>query len=65
MIKAMTVAICDSCGAAAPAKMIDFCRNEGLYGIPDGWTKGKNDNVHFCPSCSKKLSKNTEVTYRG
>ena len=56
MIKKTTIAICDFCGATAPAKLVDVCRNEELYGIPDGWLKGKTDAVCFCPTCARKLN---------
>lgn len=56
MIKTETVCICDACGFHAQAKAVGSWRNETSYTAPEGWRVGRNSNVHFCPSCVKKLS---------
>lgn len=60
MIAKLMVAVCDICGHTEPAKYTVDCRNEDGYSIPDGWKKGKSENVHICPACAKKL----DVQYR-
>lgn len=56
MIAKLMVAVCDICGHTEPAKYTVDCKNEDGYTIPDGWKNGKQENVHICPSCAKKLN---------
>ena len=55
MIRTETVCICDGCGFRTKAKAAGSWRNETNYTAPDGWRVSENPNVHFCPTCVKRL----------
>lgn len=58
MLKQMTVAVCDICGNTEHAKLVNDCRNDYIYTLPDGWTSSRvNGNVHMCPACAELLQR--------
>lgn len=58
MLKQMTVAVCDICGATEHARLVFDSRNDYLYTLPEGWTTARaNNNVHMCPACADLLQR--------
>lgn len=56
MIKQITVAECDICGATEKAKMGTAQYNETIYEPPKGWIRsGTNNMFLICPKCWEKL----------
>ena len=58
MIKQITVAECDICGATQKAKAVSDYRNGTDYTLPPGWMQSEaNREFCICPECWKKLTK--------
>lgn len=55
MIRTETVCVCDICGYRTRARAIGSSRNETIYAMPGDWRAGENRDVHFCPTCVKRL----------
>ena len=51
MLKQITIAECDMCGKTEPAKATTG-RYYMEYTLPDGWSKGHNNNFILCPECA-------------
>lgn len=56
MIKQITVAECDICGAMEKARVEGTQRDE-YNEVPKGWVRSAtNNNFCICPKCWKKLN---------
>ncbi len=52
MLKQITIAECDLCGKTEKAKRALGEYYESGYTLPDGWSKGHNNNFILCPECT-------------
>jgi len=55
MIKTITVAICDICGATEQALLNSDPNIQNKYKLPNDWVYGRTEEVHICPMCKRKL----------
>lgn len=60
MLKQITIAECDLCGKTEPAKAAIGRYNETGYDLPDGWSKGHNNNFILCPECTSTKELETQ-----
>ena len=60
MLRQITIAECDLCGKTEPAKAVPGRYNEREYTLPDGWSKGHNNNFILCPECTSTKELETQ-----
>ena len=66
MLKQVTVAVCDICGATEPARLVFDSRNDYIYTLPEGWATARaNNNVHMCQACTELLNRKVYQVGKG